>query len=454
MAKKIKLTFCSGTGSVTGANFLLEWEDKKILIDCGLIQGSKLADEENWKPFSYQPSSIDSLIITHAHLDHVGRIPKLIKEGFKGKIFSTPPTKDLAQLMLEDSVQILSRDRENQLNLIYNKKNIDQAISQWEGVPYHQLIDLGKGLSISLKNTGHILGSAMVEILYNGKKLIFSSDLGHSPSPLLPPAETIDNADYLIIESVYGDRTYGSRELRRSELKKVIEDNCKSKGILIIPIFSLERTQELLFEINGFVENNQIPRIPIFLDSPLAIQFTKVYENYKKYFNKKAQALINSGDDIFDFPGLQLTLMTKESKLIYREPNPKIIIAGSGMSTGGRIIVHERDYLSDPKNTLLLVGYQSLGTLGRIIQDGAKEVFIFKKRVPVRAKIVTIRGYSGHKDSDGLLKFVQQMEGKLKQVFVVMGEPKSSLFLAQRIRDNLNIKARSPKAGESVELEF
>lgn len=450
--KKLQLTFAGGTGSVTGANFLLEGEGKKFLIDCGLTQGTKLADEKNWAAFPYDASTIDVLFITHAHIDHIGRIPKLINDGFKGQIYSTIPTKEITKLMLEDTVNILSRDKNEELKKIYTLAHLEKAMSLWKTIDYHQDLAIDNFI-FRYRDAGHILGSGMLEIIYNNKKIIFTGDLGNSPSPLLRDTEEIKNVDFLIMESVYGDRNHIQRSERRIHLEESLENNFKHKGTLIIPTFSLERSQELLFEINELVENHRIPQMPIFFDSPLAIKLTKIYGKYGKYFNTFAQKQIGEGDDIFNFPGLKSTLLTEESKQIIREPNPKIVIAGSGMSNGGRILHHEAHYLPDQKNTLLLTGYQSVGTLGRIIQDGAKEIRINGQVVPVRANIVFINGYSGHKDSDHLLEFVEQIADTVKKVYVVMGEPKSALFLTQRLRDYLGVKAYAPEELDVVELD-
>ncbi|HEV7702185.1 MAG TPA: MBL fold metallo-hydrolase [Candidatus Paceibacterota bacterium] len=452
MANTAKVTFYGGTGSVTGANFLLEADGKKILVDCGLTQGTKLADDINWEIFPYNPKEIDILFVTHSHVDHVGRIPKLISEGFRGKIYSTKPTKALSLPMLEDTTGILSKNTEAGLDKIYTEENIRLAMSLWEGFDYHEKIIITPSLEVSLFNAGHILGSAMVMFVYNGKKIMFTGDLGNSPSPILPDTEQVTDVDYLIMESVYGDRNHESRDDRRKFLEETIEDNYKRKGTLVIPTFSLERSQELLFELNALVEGDRIPVMPIFLDSPLAIRLTEVFKQYREYFNEQAQAAMSHDKYLFDFPGLHSTLKSDESRMINNVPNPKIVIAGSGMSTGGRVVHHERHYLPDPNNTLLLTGYQAVGSPGRLIQEGVKTVRISGEDVTVKAHIVTIFGYSGHKDSDGLLSFVEEMQDSVKKVFVVMGEPKSSMFLVQKLRDNLGIEAYAPEQGTSVEL--
>jgi len=449
-----KITFCGGVGTVTGANFLLEIDDKRILVDCGLNQGMKLAEEINWIPFPYDPKEIDILFITHAHVDHIGRIPKLIHEGFNGKIYSTRPTRALTGPMLEDTAGILSKSKHFDLHKIYSEENISKAFLQWLSYDYHEKIQITDDLEVSFKNAGHILGSAMIEFAYKGKKILFTGDLGNSPSPLLPDTEKITDVDYLIMESVYGDRNHESRNDRRVLLERVIEDNYKRRGTLLIPTFSLERSQELLFELNDLVENNRIPVMPIFFDSPLAIRLTEIFKQYRNYFNETAQKELSKDKYLFDFPGLHSTLHSEESKMIDDTPNPKIIIAGSGMSSGGRIIHHEKHYLPDPNNTILLTGYQSVGTLGRLIQEGIKKVHISGEDVNVRAHVATIHGYSGHKDGDGLLEFVEDMSDSVKKVFVVMGEPSSAMFLVQKIRDNLGIEAFAPIQGDGVLLYF
>lgn len=451
-AKKLKITFAGGTGAVTGANFLVEGGGVTFLVDCGLEQGSKLADDSNWAPFIYDPMSVDYLFITHAHIDHIGRIPKLVYEGFKGTIYSTIPTEDIAELMLEDTAHILSKSDNEFVRKIYTEDNIKKALAQWKVIDYHQDLTIGPFV-FRYKDAGHVLGSGMLEIIYNNKKIVFTGDLGNSPSPLLRDTEMLENVDYMIMESVYGDRNHIARDQRRARLEGIIEDNFNRKGTLIVPTFSLERSQELLFEINELVENKRIPQMPVFFDSPLGIRLTKVYRQYGQYFNEFASKQLRDGDDIFNFPGLKSTLLTEESKEIFKEANPKIIIAGSGMSSGGRILHHEANFLPDANNTILLTGYQSHGTLGRLIKDGIKNIKINGQEISVKAKVEFIDGYSGHKDSDHLVDFVSTSAHSLKAVYVTMGEPKSSLFLTQRLRDYLGVMAYAPEKADVVELD-
>ncbi len=455
--KKLKLTFAGGTGWVTGANFLLERPGFRLLVDCGLIQGEHLAERDNWVPFPYDPASIDCLIITHAHEDHIGRIPKLVYEGFKGKIISTAATRDLTAVMLEDTAHILSgahNAAELGLNKMYSPQILEKVKSMWETHEYHEEFVLGGDLYVNFKDAGHILGSCMAEITYNGSKIVFTGDLGNSPSPLLNDTESIEGVKYLVMESVYGDRNHEQRAEREENLKKILLETYQKKSTLMVPIFSLERTQEFLYELNNFVESKQIPQMKIFLDSPLAIKITNVFRNHLNLFKETVRMQITQGDNIFQFPGLRETEVTQDSINILKVHGPKIILAGSGMSTGGRILHHEKNYLSDPNAILLLTGYQVPGTLGRILQEGRHEVIILNERVKVKAKVVMIQGYSGHKDSFHLVKFVETGKDTLQKVFTVMGETSSAMFLAQKIHDNLGITAIAPEINQSVELDF
>lgn len=466
---KIKISFCGGTGSVTGANFLLETltstTPKKILVDCGMFQGTRAEEKMNWEKFTYDPKTIDAVFITHAHLDHIGRLPLLIRAGFTGPIYSTPPTKEIAEISLLDAIGIMGKEHrynkekkgdkdtadDEELENLYTKEEVAKVMSQWETIEYHRPLTVGE-MSIVLRDSGHILGSAMIEVTIAGKKIVFTGDLGNSPAPLLKDTEKITDANYLIMESVYGDRNHEDRASRRDKLEDVIEETIRQGGALLIPAFSIERTQELLFEIENMMEHSRIPLVPVFLDSPMAIKVTEVYRKYDSYLNKETNNIIRHGDGIFKFPQFHETITTEESKAIDESSPRKVIIAGSGMSNGGRIVHHELKYLPDPKSTLLLAGYQSVGSLGRIIQDGAKTVKILGQEIPVNAKVLSVSGYSAHKDSDALFEFVRETADTLERVFVTMGEPKSSLFLVQRLRDYLGLNAEAPELNQTVEI--
>lgn len=451
----LQIGFYGGVGTVTGANFMLKSSKSTLLIDCGMLQGQKVCDDFNYQDFPYDPTSVDVLFITHAHLDHIGRVPKLVKDGFKGVIYSTPETKALTEIMLEDGVRIIAEEAQKcgMEVPLYGPDDVKNALNLWHIKPYHETFTVND-FEVYFKDAGHILGSAMVEFTHvdSGKKIVFTGDLGNSPAPLLRDTETIDDADYMVMESVYGDRNHESKEDRTLILKRVIEDTIANNGVLMIPAFSIERTQVLLYELNNLIESGAVPKLPVYLDSPLAIKVTELYRRSAKNFNNETQSVITGGDDIFNFPGFEETERVDDSKAILHVPNPKIIIAGAGMSHAGRIKHHEKQYLGDRNNTLLFVGYQAVGSLGRALQDGVKEVTIMGEKVKVKAKIETIHGYSAHKGMDDLIEFASHTAEKAKKIFVAMGEPKSSQFLAQRLRDYLGVDAIYPEAGQIVEL--
>lgn len=458
----MKISFFGGNQEVTGSNHFMEYESggktTRVIVDCGLYQGTKVGEEKNNEPFLYDPASIGAAVITHAHLDHIGRIPKLVKEGFKGKIFSTAPTMDFAKLMLTDSIGVLTKEakRNGGSGPIYDEKDVEKTMTLWEAKNYNEEFIFG-GLKFALKDAGHILGSAFVEVNKaegESKKLVFSGDLGNSPEPLLNPTETVSDASFLVIESTYGDRLHEDYSESDIRLERIMEDTVKKNGVMMIPAFSLERTQRILFKINDLVENGRIPKIKIFLDSPLSIQATAVYKSHLSFYNSEARNQVLKGDDLFNFPGLAQTLGTEDSKKIFETPKPKIIIAGAGMCNGGRILHHLKNYLSGPNNTLLLVSYQAPGSLGRMLYDGARVVTIMGEKIAVEAKIEKIGGYSSHADLNGLLDFAGKSADTLEKVFVSHGELKSSLFFTQRLRDYLGINAATPKYGDSFEIEL
>ena len=452
-----KLTFHGGAREVTGANYLIETKNTKVLVDCGMAQGDKHARDSNYEPFPYDASQIDALLITHAHIDHTGRVPKLFKEGFKGRVLATYPTVDLMKIMLDDSAGLLAREAQRiKKEPLYSEEDATYVTHHAEGIEYGKEIIISPEIRVRFRDAGHILGSAIIEmwITEPGEdeiKIVFSGDLGNPPTPLLPPTEYIDTADYVLVESAYGNRLHENAQERKNILEDVIENTVARGGTLMIPAFAIERTQELLFELNELIEHHRIPRIPIFIDSPLAIKATEIYRKYEAYYNKKAKYIIESGDEVFKFPGLKMTRETDESKAIKNAPSPKIIVAGSGMSTGGRILHHEINYLPDPNSTLLIIGYQVHGTLGRRLLEGAREVTIYGKKVAVRAKSKAIGGYSAHADQAGLVNWVKNIQN-VKHVYTVQGETEAALELAQVLKDHYGINASAPEEGDVVEL--
>ena len=447
--------FYGGVGSVTGANFMVDTGNLAVLVDCGLIQGEDFAQEANAEPFVYDPAAVDVLLVTHAHADHIGRIPKLVKEGFRGKIYSTLPTRELASIMFDDALHIMEFEaKRSGRTPLYNESDIDLALSLWDTAAYHEPILLGDDVTAAFSNAGHILGSAMVTLVRFGKKIVFTGDVGNIPQPLMDVPEVPTGYDYMVMESVYGDRVHEEVAERTAILKHHIQKTIAAEGTLIIPAFSLERTQGILFEINNLIESGEIEPIKTYLDSPLAIRVTDIYQHSSAYLKPAVQEQIQAGDDIFSFEGLSFTETVKESTQIAKYNGPKIIIAGSGMSHGGRIREHEKHFLGDVHTILLLVGYQTVGSVGRLLQDGAKQVWIDGVDVRVRAKVATIRGYSGHADRNQLLDLVHGGSSEAKQIFVTMGEEHASLFLTQRLRDYLGVNAIVPEPNAEVQIDF
>ncbi len=461
-----KITFHGGAGTVTGANFLLEThstnsgqvDGKKILVDCGALEREHhpgdVCDTTNALPFPYDPASIDVLVVTHAHADHIGRIPKLVRDGFRGIIISTPATRDLALIMFADALNIMSLNQDlHQCDPLYAQEDIDAAIPLWQVHEYHEGFSVGD-TRVEFLDAGHILGSALVKFTRAGRTLMFTGDLGNTPEPLLNATESPVGANYIVMESVYGDRVHEGREGRKERLRRAIEDARDRGGVLLIPSFSIERTQILLFEINQMVEHEGLQTPPIYLDAPLANKVTQVFRKYNAILNPDARKHFTEGDDPFTFKGLSIVAHTGESRALHTKPDPKVIIAGAGMSVGGRIRAHEKAYLGDEKTTVLFVGYQAPGSLGRRVFDGEKKIRIDDEWIHVRATIDMLTGYSGHADRDQLLDFIEAAGESLEKVFITMGEPKSSLFLAQRAKDFLGVNAIVPEKSQTIEIDF
>ncbi len=448
----MKLTFVSGAGTVTGANFLLEDGAEKYLVDCGLLQGCAYCEPHNYDPFPYDPASITALFVTHAHVDHIGRIPKLVRDGFRGTIYSTAATRDLATLMLADTLDILGMEaRQSHRPPLFHRTDIDMALSLWKEIEYDKLIALHNNLLATFLDAGHILGSAMVRIARGKRSILFSGDIGNHHAALLPEADVVSDATYLVMESVYGNRSHDTSASRTERLLRAVKGGISRGGTILIPAFSMERTQDILFDLRTLIESKNLPPIPVYVDSPLAAAVTEVFEHHRTLLRPD---IASRKGPLFSFPGLTIVGDNDKSHAIRTRGNPKIILAGSGMSQGGRVLSHEAALLPHQENSLVLVGYQAAGSLGRTLEEGAKRVSILGRDVRVKAHVERITGYSGHRDQHGLVEFVEPLTKSLERVFVVMGEPGASLHLAQRLHDYLGMNVHVPEKGGSVDIDL
>lgn len=449
---KISLSFYGGAREVTGSCYLLEFEGHKILIDCGMFQGARFAEERNCQNLPFDAAEVEAVFVTHSHMDHIGRLPVLYRRGFRGKIYATAPTRDLAEVMLEDGQIIVQKEAERHHDdPCYRKEDVEGAVSLFRSLPYYETIAIGNA-TFKFLNAGHILGSAFVRIEYGSKNILFTGDIGNDTSVLLPHADVFTDINTLIIESVYGDRVHKYKETRSLLLERAIEDTVSRGGVLMMPIFATERTQEILFEINEMLEYKRIPPIPVFVDSPLAIKATEVFKKYPEYYNEAARNRFEKESRLFDFKNLKFTSTKEESIAINDVRPPKIILAGSGMSTGGRIWHHEVRYLSDPKSILMIVGYQTAGSLGRRLLQKTKEVMIRGQMVEVRAEVRVIDGYSAHADQDKLMRTVLATRDSLEKMYVIHGEDDAALNFAQLVKDRYGVSAEVPTFGQKVEL--
>lgn len=468
----MKIQFFGAARVVTGSCFLLTTEKSKILIDCGLFQGSKSLEKLNYEEFQFNPAEIDFLILSHAHIDHSGRIPKLVKEGFEGKIISTKATSDLCEIMLVDSGHIQESDAkwENKkrsragkplVEPLYTAKDASASLRYFRPILYDQKIELNDEVSIRFKDAGHILGSSIVELWIKEKnktvKIVFSGDLGLANKPILRDPEFIEEADYLIIESTYGSREHENVENRVHELTDIINSTITRGGSVIIPSFAVGRTQELIYELNQYYEyNNDIEtfmKIPIYIDSPMAVSATKIFQENSDCFDNEAKKLILSGDNPFEFQNLHYIRSQEESMRLNSYTFPKVIISASGMCTAGRIRHHLKYNLWKKLNSIVFVGYQAEGTLGRILKDGAKKVKLLGDEIAVEAEVHSIEGFSGHTDRKGLLNWIRGFKKIPNNIFIVHGEKESTLGLAQAIEENFNIKTTIPTLNSIYELD-
>ena len=474
----MKVTFFGATKTVTGSNFLVEGAGKKFLVDCGLYQGVAKEEIKNAESFPYDINEIDFMILTHAHIDHSGRIPKLYKEGYRNKIYATNATCDLCAIMLPDSGHIQEtetewknrkriRRGEELLVPIYDAETAARSLELFQGVPYDQIIELDDNIHVRFNDAGHMLGSSIIEVWIKedgiNKKIVFTGDIGNNDIPLLSEPTMIEDADFLVMESTYGNRLHMRNDNKAKLFIDIVTDTIKQGGTVVIPSFAVGRTQEILYELNKIKESNLdnpdfekeyeiLMNTPVYVDSPLAISATEVFRENMELFDEETQELIKRGDSPLEFPGLRFTQTVDESKALNESNESAIIISASGMCEVGRIKHHLKHNIWNPKNTILFVGYQAQGTLGRKIVDGAKTIKLFGEDVAVNARIEYIEGYSGHADQEGLLNFIYSFIKKPDHIFLVHGEEEGQKVLRDKIVETTNLPVTIPAYGETYDL--
>lgn len=465
----IKVSCMGGAGGVTGSSFLVESaQGKKVLVDCGLFQGSKQMELRNWADWGFNPKDISTLFLTHAHIDHSGRIPKLVKDGFSGKIITSPPTAELSEIMLLDAAHIQEMDAEWQtkknkrqsrsgIEPLYVTKDAEDAIRFLAPVERDNIIEVEPGVKARLRNAGHILGSSILELWLqtNGGeiKIVFSGDIGKQNQLIVKDPFEIFAADYLFIESTYGNRLHRSFEDSKAELLTAIKHAVSNNEKVIIPAFAVERTQEIIYILGEFQRNGELPHIPIYIDSPLAIKATQVFRKNRKYYDDEAMAIVKEGFDPFDMQNLRFSPSTKESIAINNSPGSAIVIAGNGMCTAGRIKHHLKHNLWRKGASIVIVGYQANGTTGRKIVDGARSVKIFGENIDVNAKVFTIGGFSAHADQNDLLTWVSNFRESKPRVFVIHGEQSSSEIFSEKLRSSFGFEVYIPSYRERLILK-
>ncbi len=458
----IKLGFYGAAGGVTGSNFLVETDSRRYIVDCGLFQGRDARLEENYRSFGYEPRTIQAVVITHAHLDHVGRLPKLVAEGYRGPIYATEPTIELAILALKDALGVMEdRDRRQDQPLLYSHEDLNRTIDSFQPVEYRQPINLIGGDQLTMFDAGHILGSASVMIEVEGRKLVFSGDIGHYPGTLLPAPQPPSGADWLVMEATYGDREHQEKD-RLAILKEAIDWTVANQGVLLIPAFAIERTQELLYLLHHMSQTKQIPDIPIYLDSPLGIEVLEVFERFGNYFAPTVKSEFRRDRGVFSLRRLVLTPTVEGSKDINDCPPPKIIIAGSGMMEGGRIHHHLKRYISSPKTYLLVIGFQAPGTTGSYLLTRPESLTLDDRHFPVRAKIEAVDVFSSHADNSQLIDWAKAIKlppktrsdpGSGGQVFLVHSDPQQAAAFAEHLATQLpNNIVEVAKLDQTVEL--
>lgn len=474
----MKITFLGATKIVTGSNFLVEAAGKKFLVDCGLYQGKAELEEQNYREFDYNPAEIDFMLLTHAHIDHSGRIPKLYNDGFKGPIYAHKATCDLCQIMLPDSghIQEMEAEWKNKKRIrkgqqtrgpLYTAEDALKCMEIFVPVKYDEIIQVSENIYVRFNDAGHMLGSSTIEIWAkeDGKetKAVFSGDLGNNDIPLLSEPTMIDNCDYLVMESTYGSRLHIRNDQKAELFLKIVSETIDNGGTVVIPSFAVGRTQEILYEINKIKENRHdeeflreyrtLMKVPVYVDSPLAISATQVFKENMDLFEDEVKEEMERGNNPLEFPGLKFTQTVDESKALNESDEPSIIISASGMCDVGRIKHHLKHNIWNPKSTILFVGYQAPGTLGYEIVNGSKKVTIFGEEFAVNARIEYIEGYSGHADQEGLMNFVYSFYNKPKHIFLVHGEEESQEVLRNKILENTGIGVTIPEYGETYQLD-
>ena len=473
----MKITFLGAAKTVTGSNYLVEAAGKKFLVDCGMYQGAAEDEFDNQAPFDFNVNEIDFMLLTHAHIDHSGRIPKLYNEGYRNPVYAHKATCDLCALMLPDSghiqemeIEWKNRKRERRgekaLPPMYTAEDAAKSLEIFKPVQYDQLIEIDENIHVRFNDAGHMLGSAIIEVWIKEdgeqKKIVFTGDLGNNDIPLLSSPTMIEDTDYLVMESTYGNRLHLRNDDKAELFLKIVYETLEKGGTVVIPSFAVGRTQEVLYELNKikdvkhseefYKQYQKLMSAHVYVDSPLAISATEVFRENMNLFNEETQKLIQSGDNPLEFPGLEFTRTADESKELNEKDEASIIISASGMCEVGRIKHHLKHNLWNPNSTILFVGYQAPGTLGRKLVDGEKRVTIFGEEIAVNARIEYIEGYSGHADQEWLMNFVYSFIKKPTHIFLVHGEPEGQIVLKQKLEEETKIPVTIPSLGETYDL--
>lgn len=453
-SSSINIQFLGAAGTVTGSKYLISVNDKKILIDCGMFQGLKKLRLLNWEIFPINPDAIDAVILTHGHLDHVGYLPRLVKSGFSGNIFGTKPTLEIARIILEDSAKIQEEDadfankkgysKHHKALPLYNLKDVEQTIPLFRDQPMNNWIELFDGISYRFRYNGHIIGATFLEMNISGKRIVFSGDIGRDDDVLLRNPEKPDQADILFIESTYGDRIHPLEPENR--LKDVINKALKRNGTIIIPSFAVERTQSLMYLLWQLRKKSAIPTIPVYMDSPMGRSVLEVFHHNTEWHKLSAEDCTEMCRDI------KLIKSIHETEKIIADDSSKIVIAGSGMASGGRVLGYFQKYLSDPSATILLVGFQAEGTRGRQLLEGAQEIKLRGEYYKVKANIENIEGLSAHADQKGLLNWLRDIKTKPEYIFIVHGEEQASDVFRVKLKDEFGWDCTIPTLNEIISV--